>query len=313
MKTRFLLFSLLGLVACTQKTEIETVVSNPDVRFPLRISVARPGTRLTTAPADSVLTKLTVCVYREDGTLDAFTQQSAVDTVSIECTSLAKEVYVVSNYEFTEPVLSKTALLEKVIHLEDNTTSSFVMVGSANLNLPSVKSVQVDMNRLLSRIVLKKINRDFPSGVLATQSFKIKRIYLRNAPSDINIGRDAAPASFVNTKNYSDNSLLYDEINSSLDNKKSDPTVHYLYCCPRQAGLALRTRLVIEASLGDKNYYYPVNLPELLQPNCSYELSNLTISKPGSDNPDTAVSSETMTFTFKINPWTLKDMDDVLI
>ena len=63
------------------------------------------------------------------------------------------------------------------------------------------------------------------------------------------------------------------------------------------------TRLVIEATLDGQLYYYPITLPSL-EYNKSYEISNLVITRPGSDDPDMPVVGFDVPFHITVNDWT---------
>lgn len=316
MKIRkIFLFALVMLASCSKMSDSTDPSEMCGQRYPLSVSVRDFGTKITSDSGETSCKLLTVCVYRADGSLDAFAQRTNADSLHLNCTSLASKVYVIVNHDPTAVSLSSAALLAKTVSLDENAPDSLIMVGSSDVSLPGNETLTVGVKRLVSRVVVKSIKRRFPAGSLASLGFKVKRVYLKNVPANMNLGLSSAPTVFKNTTKgvYKDSPLLYDEISSEIANGASYDTPHYLYSCPRSGEMSLRTRLVIEASLGNTDYYYPVDLPETMSPNCSYEISDLVISRPGSDDPDEPVSSGALSFSLAITPWKISDMGEVTI
>ena len=82
---------------------------------------------------------------------------------------------------------------------------------------------------------------------------------------------------------------------------------HYFYCYPNpatagKAGSARCTRLVVEASINGKLCYYPISISDIKN-NHTYNISELVITRIGSENPDTPVSYSQATFTVTVNSW----------
>ena len=65
------------------------------------------------------------------------------------------------------------------------------------------------------------------------------------------------------------------------------------------SGTSLLTKLVVEASLDGNTCYYTISLPDL-QSNKTYTISSLTITRPGSDNPDEEITSGECPFCVEI-------------
>ena len=87
-------------------------------------------------------------------------------------------------------------------------------------------------------------------------------------------------------------------------------TGHHFYCYPNpteedshgSAWSPRYTRLVVDATLGGTLYHYPVNIPKPL-PNTSYQITNLTVTGPGSSDPDIPVEKGSITFSITITDW----------
>ena len=102
---------------------------------------------------------------------------------------------------------------------------------------------------------------------------------------------DAPGASVANGGTYSTEHTFFAYANPTVDDTSSATW------SPRH------TRLVLKTRLGDDTYYYPITLP-VLEPNKSYEIENLTLTRPGSDDPDVPVTFTDCTFDINVLPWT---------
>jgi hypothetical protein len=74
---------------------------------------------------------------------------------------------------------------------------------------------------------------------------------------------------------------------------------------------------VVKATLGTDVYYYPITLPAL-ESNKSYEIEELILTRPGSDDPDKPVSIQECTFQINVLGWTTvavadENEDDITI
>ena len=116
------------------------------------------------------------------------------------------------------------------------------------------------------------------------------------------ISGTAAPSKWYNASNKKDDcpALLSDKPNAEIANKGAYSTAHYFYSMPNK--VAQKTKLVVEAQLGDKTFYYPIALPAL-ESNKSYEIANILVKRPGADTPDAPVTSDAITFSVSVNDW----------
>ena len=119
--------------------------------------------------------------------------------------------------------------------------------------------------------------------------------------------------------------LIVDEgLNAVLYDSDSHDVVHTFYAFPTgttddhfggSSFSARRTRLIVECEYNGSTCYYPITLPGLnpdssrgvLERNKVYTITNLTLTRPGSPDPDTPgdqVSSiQTCTFNITVQPW----------
>lgn len=277
----------------------------------VEVETKTTGEAATVSANEALVNTLQVLVFRGDF-LDAYGTANA-SSVSVSCTSGSRTVYAVVNGPDLSAVTSLSALENTVVDLSANSTNSFVMVGKSLATLPGTSSVTVPVSRLVSRIVLKKITRNFIAPALQGLTFRVDSIYVVNAAGNVNYRMDAAPSKWYNQSKDKGElpALLRDTPGANIANNASYSTPHYFYVMPNP-GTAKTTRLVIAATLGTQKYYYPVNLPAL-QNNKSYEIAGVTIKRGGSDNPDTPVSFADISFSVTVSGWTTSDIAEQLI
>ena len=319
----------LCTVACNKNmdTQINEVPNpaNEQERFELKVQVRSGGdlvqTKSTTiTPASEVIVNnLQVFVFRGDA-LDAYGKVTGEDEITLSCTGGERQVYALVNCPDLSAISTKTALLAASSQLSGNGPTSFQMIGHQDeVDLPDDSPVTIDVHRLAARVVIKKISRDFTVSALAAKSLTIDQIFITNVAGDINYGETASPSVWYNKMAYSNEQALftYDAPASSLANEASYSTAHSFYAYPNptvgdaEAGSwsARHTRLVVKTTLGTDVYYYPITLP-VLQANKSYEIEELILTRPGSDNPDKPVSFQDCTFQLNVVDWTTVPVTD---
>ena len=300
--------ALAALVACNKNEATPMQPQNPESLVPCELTVGICGamTKATAVSADNEakVNNLQVFVFRGDD-LDAYASVDNAQELTLSCTAGDRVVYALVNAPDYSAVPGKAALLAKVSELSANSLSNFEMVGSKSVTLPQSEKVSIDVNRIASRVVLKKITRNFTSEALQALNFKVDAIYLINVAGNTSYDLSAAPAKWYNVAENKDElaSLLYDAPASLITNGQSYSTAHTFYAYPNDLATNT-TRLVIETTLGETKYYYPINLPEMAA-NKSYEIEEVKITRPGSDNPDEPVSFADATFSINVIDWTV--------
>lgn len=312
------LSAALMLSSCNKSIDPTNNPGGP--RFALEVSLSGnagqvetkvSGEPSTVSVGESKVNSLQVLVFRGDF-LDAYAKSTSTN-VSVSCTEGSRSVYAVVNAPDLSGISTLTELKAKVIDLADNSETSFVMVGSKSVTIPAAETVSIDVERLVSRVVVKSISRDFESPSLAELSFKVDKIYLVNAAGDAKLDLGGTPTKWYNEDSNKSQvaALLSDAPAATIANKASYSTAHYFYSMPNPAS-AKKTLLVVEATLGTQKYYYPVELPAL-EHNCSYEISKLTIKRPGSDSPTDTVTSSSASFTVTVTPWETTVIEEEII
>ena len=278
----------------------------------VNIETKTTGEAAAISANEAKVNSLQVLVFRGD-LIDAYATVSNASSLSLSCTAGSRTVYAAVNAPDLSGVSSKSAFEAMVVDLSANTPSSFVMVGSETVTLPGTKSVVVNVSRLVSRVVIKEIKRQFTSPSLAALGFKVDKIYLVNAAGSYNYGQSAAPSKWYNEKTNKSElpDLLYDAPAATIANGSSYSTLHYFYAMPNPASSKV-TKLVVEATLGTQKYYYPIALPAM-QPNKSYEITGITIKRGGSEDPDTPVTSDDISFGVTVSGWTTSEIAEQII
>ena len=300
--------ALAALVACNKNDVAPMQPQNQESLVPCELTVGICGamTKATAVSADNEakVNNLQVFVFRGDD-LDAYASVDNSQELTLSCTAGDRVVYALVNAPDYSAVPGKAALLAKVSELSANSLTNFEMVGSKSVTLPQNEKVSIDVNRIASRVVLKKITRNFTSEALQALNFKVDAIYLINVAGNTSYDLSAAPAKWYNVAENKDElaSLLYDAPASLITNGQSYSTAHTFYAYPNDLATNT-TRLVIETTLGETKYYYPINLPEMAA-NKSYEIEEVKITRPGSDNPDEPVSFADATFSINVIDWTV--------
>ena len=300
--------ALAALVACNKNDVAPMQPQSQESLVPceLTVGICRAMTKATAVSADNEakVNNLQVFVFRGDD-LDAYASVDNAQELTLSCTAGDRVVYALVNAPDYSAVPGKAALLAKVSELSANSLTNFEMVGSKSVTLPQSEKVSIDVNRIASRVVLKKITRSFTSEALQALNFKVDAIYLINVAGNTSYDLSAAPAKWYNVAENKNElaSLLYDAPASLITNGQSYSTAHTFYAYPNDLATNT-TRLVIETTLGETKYYYPINLPEMAA-NKSYEIEEVKITRPGSDNPDEPVSFADATFSINVIDWTV--------
>ena len=308
--------ALAALVACNKNEATPMQPQNQDTLEPCELTVGICGS-MTKATAvtkenEAKVNNLQVFVFRGDD-LDAYASVDNAMELTLSCTAGERVVYALVNAPNYSSVPGKAALLAKVSELSANSLTNFEMVGSKTVTLPQSEKVSIDVNRIASRVVLKKVTRNFTSAALQSLNFTVDAIYIINVAGNTSYDLTAAPAAWYNVAKYNSElaALMHDSVNSKIVNGQSYGTQHAFYSYPNDA-TSKTTRLVIETTLGEAKYYYPINLPAM-ESNKSYEIAEVTITRPGSDDPDVPVSFEDATFSINVIDWTVVPVEDVTI
>lgn len=324
MKTNIILAAaaLLSLAACNKEQGLEFPAQpSTSERTPLTVSISSPMTKATGVSADdeAKVNTLQVLVFNGDA-LDAYGKASGTSQITLSCTAGERAVYAVVNAEEDfDGISSKAAFLAKGSKLAGNSLSGFVMAGSTTANLPSTAAVNIDVNRIAARMMVKKITSAF-EGAQAGVDFTVDAIYATNVAGEqaklfeanAALAADATWFNKMKWETSAADALVKDALTGvNLKGAKSHDTAHSFYVYPNPseddenagAWSPRHTRLVIEATIAGTKYYYPLTMPKL-QSNKSYEINEVIIKHLGSSDPDTPVSASDVAFQVTVKDWT---------
>ena len=307
------------VVSCKKDMMVAEDTSSDSGVTELTVGINRSLTKSTTiTDGDEVkINSLQVFVFRDDA-LDAYASVENLSEVTLSCTKGERTVYALVNAPDMSHISSKKALLATRTSLSNYPEYGFEMIGSKDVVLPQTSTITIDVTRIVSSVVLKQVTRNFTTPALMDLEFKIDEVYLLNVADDITYALTGTSEYWINAGCYDGSlpELTHDSPELNIENEDYRPLNYRYYAYPNDSEDSIdenwcprRTRLVLKTSLGGKVYYYPITLPEL-EPNKSYEIENLTITRPGSDDPDEPVTFQEATFNINVLPWTVVPVTD---
>ena len=193
--------------------------------------------------------------------------------------------------------------------LGDNTPGRLVMAGCRTVSVPvpdgSVQRIGVD--RLVCKAGIRKVSVQFENPDLAARPFRLRGMYLTNCYGKSRYGSDWTADDILSTTSVWHNRMGFHsetgvdgllaetslDIPVTADWPHTQEHIFYFYPNPLPASADTRsgtwsrrkTRLVLEAQIGERTYYYPVTLPES-QRNRTYLIEEAVIRKLGSLDPE---------------------------
>ena len=345
---------LAGLCACNKgpsefsygkDVREHSVEKDAVLNVHIRSGVASTKTTTASEGDEASVSLIEVLVFNANGGVDAYKSSdgTGLEVSGISSSSGAKTIVAVVN----APAGAGLSTLSDISDLRalqsrfkaDNALDKFVMYGEQTFTLvPSaVNDVTVNVDRMASRIRLDKITRHFNDNAPGLQAldaagFEVTRMYLTNVSDGVNYGyaispafggywltdesalQAATPAAVPIDKD----GLVFDCAVSTGDVNKlaqdaSYVNTHRLYAYPND-GSAQKTKLVVEVKVNGKYYPYPIEF-DALEPNYSYEIRNLTVTRLGNPcNGDDTIDLDedvdpivTVDYDVElvVNPWTL--------
>ena len=229
-------------------------------------------------------------------------------------------------------VRDKADFLARTHDLASSSAACLLMVGHANpeasdpalLLVEGTMQVTVPVHRLAASVVLESVKNDFSAAAYqGPDLFRLEAAYLLNVPGRVDFGerRLAAglPAEQWHARMAAESqgpcaAILYDDLAGELlpyGGLHAPSHTFYAYPneCPPSVEAAFcprATLLVLEASIrqgeGWTRYYYPVVLDGGLQANKRYRV-NLTVHRPGSQDPNVPVAFNDMTPVIQVSDW----------
>lgn len=317
--------TVAALCGCSKKTAELSGTFGEDVQ--MQFSIPSPSVRSVGETNEDAVAFLQIFVFDKAGRIEA-SGYAADDELTLTCKTGVKDIYAIVNSNQITGIQTYSDLEKMTSDLAESQNGYFVMAGRRTDYefLPDGGTVSIEVTRLPAKVMLSKVSTKFELDVYQSLPFEILSVYLLNVAGQRNYLAEFMSHSDLSSvdlwyhmRNKEENplSMLKDDLSGVLINE-AEPyeTVHSFFCYPNDAQTDTsqeewsprRTRLVVEARLGDVVYYYPVTLP-VIESNMQYNVQ-LEVTRPGSSDPDIPVSKYDATFNVTVAPW--KGIDDVL-
>lgn len=311
MKLRALSIIALIAASCTHNAlqeDMSTFVT-------IDVSSTETRTTSTTAENESNIHSLQVFVFDADGTIDTIgSAEGSSLKMKVTC-GKGKIIWAIANYTKSLNIKNAQELQEQVLPLSASRPDGLIMCGNTLLDIRENAKINLTLTRMVSKISLSRISRQFSSPSLAARKLQIKSIYMINVPGEISIAGKCQQNGWKNRRMYemgdSDRLLCDNNLNITLDNLSEYSTAHHFYCYPNEctednsddAWSPRKTRLVIEAELGGKTRFYSLTLPEVGR-NRSYVIEKIILRGKGTLTPDNPYGTMECSAQIRITDWT---------
>ena len=318
-------------IPCQQETRTGTLSVSLD--FENAPATRAASSDVTSQKYETSINDVQILVFDDKGALNAYVDADAqTGGISINTIYGEKEVWAVVNGPDVSEITTLSDLKKVTVNLGTNNslteTKGFVMTGSTTCSLNAgTVTASIAVKRLVSRIALVKVNNALPESY---GSLNVLNATLINVVGNQNLECSANPSTWYNKMGRTDGSntsaiidgsaymatlpdFTFKKIGQTVTNGSSlTPSTPYLfYTFPNPTTTdktgwtdsfsARKTRLVVTASVGGKNYYYPITLDTPAR-NTAYSVE-LTITGLGATDPDKPVEKGAITATVTVDPW----------
>lgn len=323
------LAAVMTAVGCNETIDNElTQVSGKDCD--VTVQIVGSTTTKSTPEAETLaanegrVASLQVFVFNEDGSYENSDFRENVKMMEVTCKSGKKTVCAVVN----APLIDKASItkLDDLRATAENLSSmavdKFIMYGETAQFIEGSSDVVIEVNRLVARVVIKSIENRMKLEVNQQKTLVVDAIYLINVQGSNNFGLSAYQTTdgvWYNKMAHQTcavEPMLYDTVGKTINYTETYSTAHYFYAGPNDFAATEQTpdlhagtwaprytRLVVEVTLGGEKMYYPITMSVGFKANKSYEIEKLILTKRGSNDPDTPVTSEDVLFKIDILPW----------
>lgn len=276
------------------------------------------------AAKDKKVNTLQLYSFNSDGSLDNYhsmSGQEVADSYTMEVTAGQKEVWAVANSHDVASfaaVKSLDQLKSLTFSLAKEDTTNFSMVDSAKASVSkgATAQVTVNMRRTVARVLLESIKTDFATGYKDVELKNVKA-YLLNVNSTAAVGDSKGKDPMVNKAenkpadyaSYVMPEMLCHNVEGNIG-KTGKEINQYFYCYSNDNSSAV-TKLIIQADLNEKTYYYPIvitdnasaEVPSGVKANTAYKVCNVVITRPGATTPDGKIEYGSIKFTIDVDDW----------
>lgn len=317
----------LSIVSCN-KEEVPPISLQSENKVPVCVTVSQDITTKASIDVtkEGTIEDLQIFVFRaggeDEGMLDAYGMVKGKNSIELKCTTGKREIYAIANALPLKGIKTKTELLNTTTTLGYSVDHGFTMIGNSTETITVSSSISVNISRIASRIGIQNIKTDFTGTPYADMTFTVDAIYLVNASTGINYGLTKTPISWANMMRYNRDMpdfTLAENLAATISNGNTYEANQYFYAYPNLTSEDSQsktvcdrfTRLVVEATLGTRKCYYPINIREEggLLSNKSYLIRTLTITRLGSTSPDAPITISSTPNEVSVLEWTDSDSD----
>lgn len=290
--------ALAAVLSCTKEFSngINQSWNEQDVDYyNVTVDVGGPATKLTAPAADSTASNIQIFVFNDSQVLESYYNGNSV-RCTLRLSSGKKQVRAVVNAPSLGNEVTTIDELENAVSLfSQNSTTNFVMVGKDSLSVPDQTMITVKVTKLAAKIILQGIKTKFTAPVYSEGTFKIKKIYLTHVASDCPYFVAGAPTACT-----AESDLTTMNMDVTLTDNGSHQQASIFYAYPNETDTP--TRLVILAELNGTSYYYPIKIGNI-KSNTVYNVTNLTITRPGTDDEDDEITISEGIYGVTIGKW----------
>ena len=313
---KILIIIALAASSCSLQPPCEVAEPVRDEKTRVTVTVSRGATRATGVKEDeeAAVNSLQVLVFHSDGSIDAVGKASG-DSLTVNVTAgKDKRLWAVANAPDLSGVSREEELCGSISRLTDNSIGSFVMCGKTVSDIIGDTGVSIELVRMVAKVSLKGVTRQFDAPGLAARPLTVKGIYLINVSSALRLDGGGEVTDWLNRGKFESSGadgLLSDKnLSIQLSNGVTYSCLHSFYCYPNptsedsveQSWSPRKTRLVLEAELDGGTCWYSLTFPQILR-NCSYTIENLTLSGKGSPTPDTPYGRDPVSASVTVLDW----------
>ena len=306
------MLAAFGLVGCNEKSvDLPSEEVSSGEKIQLTVKLPETVTKVTGPAADDHVGDIQVFIFDKNGVYETSSAGSG-STLSITCTTGEKQIVALVNAPQETGIKNISELRARTADLADCSEDSIIMAAEVREVLEASSTITMNVTRMAAKVAVDKVKTDFVLDQHKELDFKIRSIYLINVAGDRAYLADNTPSSWYNMGEHVEStapSFLHDDVASgTIENGSTYDTDHYFYCYPNST--ATKTRLVVEAEVGNYVYYYPVTLDKVA-PNTAYTYS-LTITRLGSDSPDKPVVEGAVQFNVTVKDWVVQNVNEVI-
>ena len=306
MRKSFFVLAAVACCACSKGVSDSSCVKDEVVE--LNFSVPVMATRASGSVTEDAVESLQVFVFGSDGQV----QSSGIaeeNSLTLTCTTGEKKVAAIVNSSPVEGVNNISELEGCMSGFGDNSLGCFAMSGLASKTLSASGTVEIPVKRLVSKVTLSSVSRDFRLEQHQNMDFELMSVFLTNTPQQIGYFKPQQSDELINGGESdmetiaASGELLYDDLGEvGVGQGETAEVGNFLYCYPNMlADPAQPAYVVVQTRLGDGIYYYSVALPAMESNKC-YNVS-LTVTMPGSLTPDVPVKKEDAQFRVSVGEW----------